>query len=127
MAFLEQEKTKGTKIYPPIQDVHSWSHACEFKKVKVVILGQDPYHGPNQAHGLCFSVKPGVATPPSLRNMYVGPCRPTRACSGGSLPLPLEGGCVGGRQRRRPAGPVRTLLHCQRVGARRRAFASAGG
>jgi uracil-DNA glycosylase len=46
------------------------SDACDFKDVKVVILGQDPYHGPGEAHGLCFSVKEGVKIPPSLRNMY---------------------------------------------------------
>ena len=69
-AFLQQEKAQHTVIYP-----HSanWFHALEatpLSQVKVVILGQDPYHQPGQAHGLCFSVKPGVATPPSLLNIY---------------------------------------------------------
>ncbi len=69
-AFLQQEKSAGKVIYP-----HSanWFHALEatpLEQVKVVILGQDPYHQPNQAHGLCFSVLPGIKTPPSLVNIY---------------------------------------------------------
>ncbi|KAL1659922.1 uracil-DNA glycosylase-like protein [Schizophyllum commune] len=57
------------KVYPPPRDIYSWSHT-PLGRVKVVILGQDPYHGPGQAHGLCFSVRKGVRTPPSLRNIY---------------------------------------------------------
>ncbi|WP_110656274.1 uracil-DNA glycosylase [Salinicola halimionae] len=69
-AFLAEEKVAHKVIYP-----HSshWFRAFELtpiERVKVVILGQDPYHGPNQAHGLCFSVRPGVPTPPSLQNIY---------------------------------------------------------
>ncbi|XP_067935265.1 uracil-DNA glycosylase-like isoform X1 [Watersipora subatra] len=67
--FVKQEKTKHT-IYPKIEDVFAWTTACRLNDVKVVILGQDPYHGVNQAHGLCFSVPPGVAMPPSLQNIY---------------------------------------------------------
>jgi uracil-DNA glycosylase len=70
MKFLESEKAAGKTIYPPSQDVFNAFNLTELAKVKVVILGQDPYHGPNQAHGLCFSVLPGVKTPPSLVNMY---------------------------------------------------------
>lgn len=68
-SFLATERRTHT-IYPPTDEVYSWTTFCDIKDVKVVILGQDPYHGPNQAHGLCFSVKKGVATPPSLMNMY---------------------------------------------------------
>ncbi|XP_069140501.1 uracil-DNA glycosylase-like isoform X2 [Argopecten irradians] len=67
--FVEAERTKGT-IYPPANQVFSWTQYCTLESVKVVILGQDPYHGPNQAHGLCFSVQKGVKPPPSLENMY---------------------------------------------------------
>lgn len=68
--FVDQERAAGKEIYPPAEDVFNAFNATEFGDVKVVILGQDPYHGPNQAHGLCFSVLPGVKTPPSLVNMY---------------------------------------------------------
>ncbi len=70
MAFVEAERLAGKIIYPPASDVFNAFRATEFSDIKVVILGQDPYHGPNQAHGLCFSVLPGVKTPPSLVNMY---------------------------------------------------------
>ncbi|QLY80171.1 uracil-DNA glycosylase [Clostridium intestinale] len=59
-----------TTIYPNMHDIFNALHYTAYKDVKVVILGQDPYHGPNQAHGLSFSVKPGVGIPPSLLNMY---------------------------------------------------------
>lgn len=70
MNFVAGERASGKTIYPPKEDVFNAFSATEFDQVKVVILGQDPYHGPNQAHGLCFSVQPGVKTPPSLVNMY---------------------------------------------------------
>ncbi len=57
-------------IYPKAEDIYNALHYTDFKSVKVVLLGQDPYHGPNQAHGLSFSVQPGVALPPSLRNIF---------------------------------------------------------
>jgi uracil-DNA glycosylase len=57
-------------IYPDKHDIFSALHLSSYANTKVVILGQDPYHGPGQAHGLSFSVKPGVKTPPSLQNMY---------------------------------------------------------
>lgn len=69
MQFLDQEyKTKT--IFPPREDLFTCFKLCPYDKVKVVILGQDPYHQPNQAHGLCFSVRKGVKIPPSLRNIY---------------------------------------------------------
>lgn len=68
--FLQQEKAAGKVIYPPGEDMFNALNATEFDDVKVVILGQDPYHGPGQAHGLCFSVRPEVAVPPSLQNIY---------------------------------------------------------
>ncbi|MGR5093368.1 uracil-DNA glycosylase [Vibrio maritimus] len=70
LEFVEQQRGAGKIIYPPASDVFNAFQFTEFADVNVVILGQDPYHGPNQAHGLCFSVLPGVKTPPSLVNMY---------------------------------------------------------
>lgn len=69
-SFLAEEKALGKKIYPPGSLWFEAFNKTHFDQVKVVILGQDPYHGPNQAHGLCFSVLPGVKTPPSLVNIY---------------------------------------------------------
>lgn len=66
--LLEEYKTKV--IFPNAYDIYNALHYTDYKDVKAVILGQDPYHGPNQAHGLAFSVKPGVRIPPSLLNMY---------------------------------------------------------
>jgi len=68
--FLLQEKARGKVVYPPGSEIFHALNATPFEQVKVVILGQDPYHGPGQAHGLCFSVKPGVSIPPSLSNIY---------------------------------------------------------
>lgn len=67
--FLDKEYSEHT-IYPARADIGSALRATPYNQVKVVILGQDPYHGPGQAHGMSFSVKPGVAIPPSLRNMF---------------------------------------------------------
>lgn len=67
---VKQARAGGEVIYPPEADVFSAFKLTDFANLKVVIIGQDPYHGPNQAHGLSFSVRPGVAIPPSLRNMY---------------------------------------------------------
>ncbi|ELR21558.1 uracilDNA glycosylase [Acanthamoeba castellanii str. Neff] len=67
--FLEQERQTKT-IYPPPEHVFSQLNLCPFDEVKVVILGQDPYHGPGQAHGLAFSVALGVTPPPSLKNIF---------------------------------------------------------
>ena len=67
---VQQARAAGLVVYPPQAEVFNAFKLTEFEQVKVVILGQDPYHGPNQAHGLAFSVKPGVVPPPSLVNMY---------------------------------------------------------
>ncbi|KAJ6261115.1 Uracil-DNA glycosylase [Drechslerella dactyloides] len=67
--FLQGE-FKANRVYPPANEVYSWSRLTPFNKVKVVILGQDPYHGPKQAHGLSFSVKPPTKAPPSLNNIF---------------------------------------------------------
>lgn len=69
-AFLLERKRAGAIIYPPGNLIFNALDSTPFNRVKVVILGQDPYHGPGQAHGLCFSVRQGVELPPSLRNIY---------------------------------------------------------
>lgn len=69
-AFLRAEKQAGKIIYPAASNWFNALNTTPFDKVKVVLLGQDPYHGPGQAHGLCFSVLPGVPAPPSLQNMF---------------------------------------------------------
>lgn len=69
-AFLLAEKKSGKVIYPPADLWFNALNTTAFDRVKVVILGQDPYHGPGQAHGLCFSVQRGVPPPPSLQNMF---------------------------------------------------------
>ncbi|WP_299493058.1 uracil-DNA glycosylase [uncultured Shewanella sp.] len=68
--FVAKERAAGKAIYPPHEDVFNALTLTPLKEVKVVLLGQDPYHGANQAHGLCFSVKEGIKVPPSLVNMY---------------------------------------------------------
>ena len=68
--FLISEEQLGKSIYPDNSDIFRALETCPFEKVKVVILGQDPYHGAGQAHGLCFSVQKGVKIPPSLVNIY---------------------------------------------------------
>lgn len=67
---IKTEKSQGKTIYPPGSLIFNAFNTTPFDKVKVVILGQDPYHGPGQAHGLCFSVQYGVAPPPSLINIF---------------------------------------------------------
>jgi uracil-DNA glycosylase len=85
-AFLRAEKHAGKRIYPPGSEIFAAFDATPFDAVKVVILGQDPYHGPGQAHGLCFSVRPGVPVPPSLLNIFaeiesdLGVSRPDHGC-----------------------------------------------
>lgn len=69
-AFLQKEKEQGQIVYPKNGDIFNAFNTTPWDKVQVVILGQDPYHGPNQAHGLSFSVQKGIALPPSLRNIY---------------------------------------------------------
>lgn len=68
-SFLKEEY-KTQMIHPDMNDIFNALHYTPYENVKVVILGQDPYHGANQAHGLSFSVQPGITPPPSLRNMY---------------------------------------------------------
>lgn len=68
--FLQDEKEAGQVVYPKNKDIFNAFNTTPFEKVKVVILGQDPYHGPNQAHGLSFSVQKGIAIPRSLINIY---------------------------------------------------------
>ena len=67
--FLRREKAAGKEIYPPGPLIFNALNSTPLDRVKVVIIGQDPYHGPGQAHGLCFSVQPGVPAPPSLQNI----------------------------------------------------------
>jgi uracil-DNA glycosylase len=84
--FLRAELRAGKTIYPPPRRIFAALDATPFDEVKVVILGQDPYHGPGQAHGLCFSVLPGVPAPPSLLNIFaeiqrdLGIPRPDHGC-----------------------------------------------
>jgi uracil-DNA glycosylase len=68
-AFVADER-RSHPVYPPADDVFAALHRTPYADVKAVILGQDPYHGPGQAHGLCFSVRPGIPLPPSLRNIF---------------------------------------------------------
>lgn len=68
--FLRMQKAEGTVIYPPGALIFNALNSTPLDRVKVVILGQDPYHGPGQAHGLAFSVPPGVKPPPSLQNIF---------------------------------------------------------
>jgi len=68
--FLQAEKQAGKRIFPPGKEIFEAFAHTPLDRVKVVILGQDPYHGEGQAHGLCFSVRPGVKVPPSLQNIY---------------------------------------------------------
>jgi len=84
--FLRAEKAAGKTIHPPAAQIFAALDATPFDAVEVVILGQDPYHGPGQAHGLCFSVRPGVPIPPSLDNIFkeiqhdLGIARPEHGC-----------------------------------------------
>lgn len=68
--FLNHESSKGIRVFPAQEDIFSAFRLTPFDSVKVVILGQDPYHGIHKAHGLAFSVERGIKTPPSLRNIY---------------------------------------------------------
>ena len=84
--FLQQQRAAGKVIYPPGSQWFAAFDSTPFDQVRVVILGQDPYHGPHQAHGLCFSVLPGIRVPPSLANMYkelesdLGIVQPNHGC-----------------------------------------------
>ncbi len=85
LQFLKSEQAAGKKIYPASTDLFNAFKYTPLDQVKVVILGQDPYHGPDQAHGLCFSVKPGIAPPPSLKNIF------QELKSDLGLPIPTHG------------------------------------
>jgi len=85
--FLRAEKRAGKTIFPAGDLIFNALDSTPFDKVKVVIIGQDPYHGPGQAHGLCFSVLPGVAFPPSLQNVF------KELSQGLNMPMP-ESGCL---------------------------------
>lgn len=86
LAFVNKERQTKT-IFPPESDVFNAFKYAPYKKVKVLLLGQDPYHGKGQAHGLAFSVKPGVTQPPSLKNML----REMADDIGGNMP---NNGCL---------------------------------
>ena len=83
--FVAGERSRG-EVFPPAEEVFAALHLTPYSEVKAMILGQDPYHGRGQAHGLCFSVRPGVALPPSLENIYteleadLGVARPDHGC-----------------------------------------------
>ncbi|MBJ7575730.1 uracil-DNA glycosylase [Luteimonas sp. MC1828] len=113
--FLRTRKAAGVQVFPPGPEIFSAFDATPFEDVRVVILGQDPYHGAGQAHGLCFSVRPGVPVPPSLLNIFkeiqrdLGIAAPDHGCL---LPwaqrgvlllnavLTVEAGCAGSHQRK---------------------------
>ncbi|MGY1458541.1 MULTISPECIES: uracil-DNA glycosylase [unclassified Luteimonas] len=85
-AFLRGRRASGARIFPPGPDIFAAFDATPFDDVRVVVLGQDPYHGAGQAHGLAFSVRPGVRVPPSLDNIFkeiqrdLGTARPDHGC-----------------------------------------------
>jgi uracil-DNA glycosylase len=85
-AFLQERRRAGARIFPPGREIFAAFDATPFDDVRVVVLGQDPYHGAGQAHGLCFSVRPGVPAPPSLVNIFkelgrdLGVARPDHGC-----------------------------------------------
>ncbi len=113
--YLRARKAAGVQVFPPGPEIFSAFDATPFEDVRVVILGQDPYHGAGQAHGLCFSVPPGVQVPPSLVNIFkeirrdLGIAPPDHGCL---LPwaqrgvlllnsvLTVEAGCAGSHQRK---------------------------
>jgi uracil-DNA glycosylase len=88
-SYLLEEKKKGHDVYPPASQIFKAFDAAPFDQVRVVILGQDPYHGTGQAHGLSFSVPEGIAHPPSLRNIF----KEVRDDTG--APIPVSGNLVG--------------------------------
>jgi uracil-DNA glycosylase len=70
LSYVNKRRELGVEVYPPSADVFNAFKYTSLDNLKVVIIGQDPYHGPNQAHGLCFSVNKGIPNPPSLRNIF---------------------------------------------------------
>ncbi len=85
MNFLKEQRKQGKIIYPSQPEVFNALKLTPYSEVKAVIIGQDPYHGPNQAHGLAFSVRPGVKQPPSLQNIFL------ELQNDLGLPIPLHG------------------------------------
>lgn len=85
LQFLEQERNTGKIIYPVKEELFTAFKETPYDAVKVVLIGQDPYHGPGQAHGLSFSVKPGIKPPPSLKNMF------TELNTDLNIPIPNHG------------------------------------
>ncbi len=88
LATINEERANGQVIYPRQEDTFNALKMTPFEQVKVVIIGQDPYHGPNQAMGLCFSVNPGIKVPPSLVNIY------KELHDDLSLPIPTHGSLI---------------------------------
>jgi hypothetical protein len=82
LLFIQHERDKGKNIFPAPNDVFKAFQLTPFNDVRVLLLGQDPYHGPNQAHGLCFSVPDGLRMPPSLKNIF----KELEADLGGGIP-----------------------------------------
>ena len=115
--FVADERAQH-QVYPAADEVFAALHLTPYAAVKVLILGQDPYHGPGQAHGLCFSVPPGVPLPPSLQNIFkeletdLGIDRPDHGC--------LEAWAQPGR------APAQHHAHRARARRRRRTRARAG-
>ncbi|MCP5181051.1 MAG: uracil-DNA glycosylase [Pseudomonadales bacterium] len=89
--FLSREKAARKVIYPPGKAIFAALDMCPVEQVKVVIIGQDPYHGPGQAHGLCFSVQSGVPQPPSLHNIFQ---EIDSDLGGGKHHMPRDRGCL---------------------------------
>lgn len=87
MEFVKKERAQKT-VYPAQNDIFNALKYTPLENVKVVIIGQDPYHGPNQAHGLCFSVKPGIPFPPSLKNIFLELKQDLE------IPVPKEGSLI---------------------------------
>lgn len=83
--YVAQQRQAGVTVYPEPTDVFNAFKLTPFDQTRVVLVGQDPYHGPDQAHGLCFSVKPGVALPPSLKNIF------KELHTDLGVPVPLDG------------------------------------
>ena len=126
-AFLLQQREKGVRMYPPASQIFAALDTTPFEDVKVVILGQDPYHGPGQAHGLSFSVPPGVPVPPSLANIFaeikrdLGHEPPDHGCLQAwaergvlllNAVLTVEAGRAGAHQGKGWEGFTDAVIHC---------------
>ncbi|MXW07803.1 MAG: uracil-DNA glycosylase [Gammaproteobacteria bacterium] len=94
--FLQSELRAGKRIYPPMREVFNALDHCPLDRVRVVVIGQDPYHGENQAHGLSFSVKPGVPPPPSLRNIFQEIQEDMHTSTSSHGQFPMGQGCLNG-------------------------------